>query len=58
MRKVAVTVAGAVVLLLVLWGVVHMAITPVHPAQPSPENHFASGCAWCHIVSQSAALTE
>lgn len=58
MRKVVVTVVGAAVTLLVLWGILHLVITPVHPAQPSPENHFDSSCSWCHIVSRSAAVIE
>lgn len=58
MKKAVVTVVGAIAALLVLWGIVHVVIAPVHPAQPSPKNHFSSGCAWCHIVSQSAALIE
>ena len=58
MKKAAVTAVGVLVALLVLWGVVHMVISPVHPTQTSPENHFSSGCGWCHIVSQSADLIE
>jgi hypothetical protein len=54
MRKAAVTVAGAAVALVVLWGVVHIMITPINPAQESPDDHFEASCSLCHIVTESA----
>lgn len=42
---------------LVLWGIAHVLISPVHPDQEPPSGHFQAPCWACHLVSESAELT-
>jgi len=47
---------GIVVVLLVLWGALHILISPINPEQAAPEGHIDSTCWACHMVLPSADL--
>jgi hypothetical protein len=49
-------IAGVVVVLLVLWGAMHVFLSPVNPEQEPPEGHFSSACWGCHLVLSSAEI--
>ena len=58
MRKASGIVVGALVALLVGWGVLHVVIRPVHPGQDVPDKHVDATCWWCHFISESAEIEE
>lgn len=58
MRAVMSWVVIVIVAVLVLWGMLHMFISPVNPAQKAPSGHVAAPCWSCHFVSESADLRE
>ena len=47
--------AGVVVALALCWGLLHVFISPVNPAQEVPKKHVDAGCWACHVVSSSVA---
>lgn len=57
-KRLAGAVVGAAVIGLVLWGALHVMIAPVHPDQLAPLGHYGGSCGVCHIVSDSARITE
>lgn len=56
MRNVLVTVVLVVVTALVLWGALHVFISPVNPEQTTPSGHFSGSCWTCHFVSDGAQI--
>lgn len=46
------------VLMLVIWGVIHVMLPPVHPDQLPAEQHAQSACWSCHFVLDSAEIVE
>ena len=58
MRKSALIVSGVLAGALLLWGVLHVMISPVNPAQEAPDGHVDAPCALCHIVSEGVDLIE
>lgn len=58
MRKALIWVLGTVATALVVWGILHVMIVPVNPAQTPPEDHYGDGCSMCHIVTEGAEIIE
>ena len=56
MRSVAIWVAVVVGLVLGVWLLLHVFISPVNPAQQPPDGHYAGSCWACHFVSESAQV--
>jgi hypothetical protein len=49
-------IVGALLVLLLAWGALHVLITPVNPKQEAPEDHVQSACWACHFVTESAKV--
>jgi len=58
MRAVLVWTIGVFVGVAALWGVAHVLISPVNPAQQPPSGHFQGPCWACHFVTSSAEVTS
>jgi hypothetical protein len=50
-------IVGALLVAVVIWGALHVFISPVNPAQEPPEKHVQDSCWACHFVSESAKIT-
>ena len=57
MRTVLVWIVAIAVGATVIWGLAHVFISPVNPAQQPPSGHFQGPCWACHFVSGSAEIT-
>jgi hypothetical protein len=56
MRSVLIWVAVVAGLVLGVWLLLHVFISPVNPKQQPPESHYAGSCWACHIVSNTAEI--
>jgi hypothetical protein len=57
-KRVGTWLAVAVVVIAVMWGALHVLISPVNPEQKPPEDHIQTQCWACHLVLESAEIRE
>ena len=58
MRRVAVWVGVAVLVIALAWGAVHVLISPVNPEQAAPSAHYGEPCWVCHFVTASVPVRD
>lgn len=46
------------ILVVAVWGLTHMSVRAINPAQKPPKGHFAMQCSLCHTISASAKLVR
>jgi CBS domain containing-hemolysin-like protein len=57
MKTVLAWIVGALLVAMVIWGALHVFISPVNPKQAAPDRHVQTSCWACHFVSNSAKVT-
>jgi hypothetical protein len=58
MKSTLVALAMVLVVILLIWGSLHLFIRPINPQQKTPEGHFSGSCWACHFVRDSAKVVE
>lgn len=58
MTRIGLALVLVAVLLGSVYGLLHMSVRPINPAQEAPSGHFTWHCSLCHQVTASAPVLK